>query len=315
VSVAAAAPGQDKLIVLTGAAGASYETVTAWSSTDGGSTWVQLGQASGSVALTVNPVGIRFDPKNANVFWIFGYYGGPNGGLYKTTDGGNTFASVRPTGMSPNETEDVAIDSGSNTVLVTEHERAQSLYKSTDGGQTWSSIGASLPAGTANSQYPYIIDSNTYLMGCSFAIDGTWDTGGGTPGIYRTTDGGTTWAQVGTYEVFGSPVQVNRALYWSYYANGNGGILTSTDGGASWSVLAAAPQLYYSVNPVALASGQIASVTASNQVLVFSPPATTPTMLQGTIGVGNVFGLTYDASRNSLFSWQLGGRIERLDLH
>jgi photosystem II stability/assembly factor-like uncharacterized protein len=309
----AVVPGQDKVIALTGNT-LQYETVTAWSSTDGGATWVQLGQGANSEALEIAPIGIRFDPKNADVFWIYGNFPGANGGIYKTTDGGNTFASVYPTGMDINSAEDMSVAAGSNTVLATQHERSQSLYKSTDGGTTWTSIGASFPSGTAYSQYTAILDSNTYLLGCSFAIDGTWDTGSGTKGIYRTTDGGATWTQVANgYEVFASPTATNGALYWAYYNGSDGGILTSQDAGVTWSVLVP-NHLVFSVTPVALPSGQIASVNTSNQVVLFTPGTGSTTTLGGTIGVQNVFGLVYDAARNALFTWQMTGGIERLDL-
>lgn len=316
VSVVAAVPGQDEIIALTGGgSSATYETVTAWSSTDGGSTWVQIGQGSGSAALTVNPIGIRFDPKSSSTFWVYGYFAGTNGGLYKTTDGGNTFTSVTPTGIAVDEVEDVSVDAGSNTVLATEHERSQAVFKSTDGGQTWAAIGAGLPAGTAFSEYTYIADASTYLVGCSFAIDSPGDTGGGTTAIYQTTDGGTTWtaATNGGYAVFSSPTVLNGVLYWSYYNGNDGGIITSSDSGASWTVLQ--PNgLYYKVVPVALQSGQIASVTTSNEVMLFTPGTTSATTLTGTIGFNSVDGLVYDSVRNALFAWQQGGGIERLDL-
>lgn len=299
---------------MTGYKNGGYFTAIPWSSIDGGATWVQIGKGATSQALTVSPIGIRFDPKNSSIFWVFGYFAGSNGALFKTTDGGNTFIGVHPTGMSPNETEDVSIDSASNTVLVTEHERNQSLYRSTDGGQTWASIGGNIPTGTAHSQYTHIINSNTYLVACSFAIDGAWDTGGGTTGIYRTTDGGATWNSVApNYEVFGSPTEFNGTLYWGYYNGSDGGIIKSVDSGVTWSVLDA-KKLEYSVIPAVLASGHISSVSTSKQAALFTQGSGTQTTLSPVIALNSVFGLVYNPIRNALFAWEMNGGIERLDL-
>lgn len=307
-------PGQDKLIAVTGT-GFGYQTPTVWSSTDGGSTWTQLGQGSGSQTLEVAPVGIRFDASNPDEFWIYGFFAQGNGGLYKTTDGGNTFTGILIPGTEADEIEDVY--SADGVVLAAQHEHEQSVYKSTDGGQTWTNIGANLPAGTANSEYVYIVNSSTYLVGCSFAIDGTWDTGGGTTGIYLTTDGGATWTAVGAgYEVFGSPAAVNGTLYWSYLGSTGGGIVASSDNGATWPVLAPGQldQLVYSVTPAGLASGQIASLNSSGQVVLYTPGSGSVSSLQGNIGLATPFGLVYDSVRNALFAWQMAGGIERLNL-
>jgi photosystem II stability/assembly factor-like uncharacterized protein len=324
VSVAAAVPGQDKVIAMTGPATFGYFTATAWSSTDGGSTWTKLGTGAHSQTLGFLPIGITFDPKNTNVFWVYGPYTNAAGGTFMTSDGGTTFTAVQIPGESSLATEDVAIDAGSNTVLATEHERSQSLFKSTDGGQTWTSIGSKLPAGTAYSQYVYIVNASTYLVGCSFAADGAWDNGGSgtTKGIYRTTDGGTTWTQVAAnYEVFGSPNAANGAIYWPYYINNAyGGILQSTDNGASWTVLTS-NTVIWSAAPQMLSSGLVASLNLSGNAVTLTPGSGSLSALDGSNGLDNYAGLTYDSVRNSLFSWQFtgvsgagGSGIKRLDL-
>lgn len=314
VSVVGVVPGQDKVIALTGT-GTAYETVTAWSSTDGGTTWVQLGQGAKSQALQITPSGITFDPADPNTFWIYGNFPGQNGGIYKTSDGGNTFTGVVVPGMDIDSAEDISVSADGNTVLASQHQRSQSVYVSTDGGTTWSSIGGSLPPGTAYSDFTYVVYPMTYIVGCSFALDGTWDTGGGTTGIYRTTDGGATWNKVAdAYEVFGSPAAAsNGTLYWSYFNGGDGGILTSSDGGSNWFVMVP-DQLIYSIIPAVLANGEVASVNTSDQVVLFTPGSTTSTTLPGNMGLTSVYGMAYDAVRNSLFTWQLYGGVSRYDL-
>jgi photosystem II stability/assembly factor-like uncharacterized protein len=326
VSVAAVVPGQDKIIALTGNATTNaFYTSTAWSSIDGGATWQQMGQGTSSQALQLNPLGVAFDPKGSSVFWIYGDYEGSNGGLYKTTDGGNTFTAVTFTGTGKNEVEDVSIDTSSSTVLVAQHAMSQAVYKSTDGGQTWSNIGANLPAGTARSQYTYIVDSNTYLVGCTFSVYGAYDLGG-TAGIYRTTDGGMNWSAATAppnTAVFGPPLAVNGTLYWSYYTGSDGGfgggILASSDGGVTWAVLIQ-DHLYYTVSPVPVATGQIGSMTTAKQIMLLTPAAGSVTTLSQTFPLAIVSpvlgpGLIYDPARNAFFAWVANSAIQRLNLN
>jgi photosystem II stability/assembly factor-like uncharacterized protein len=306
----------------------AYYTSVAYSSVDGGQTWKQLGQGTASAALTIAPIGITFDPKDStgNTFWIYGYYAGASGGLFSTTDGGNTF-SARAVGSDPYEISGVAIDPGSPTIVVGLYGRTQSVFKSTDDGPTWTNIGANLPAGVAASEYPYIIDAQTYLIGCSSAIDGMYNaTAGGTPAILRTTDGGNTWTQVlQGYNVYGPATQVGSVIYWSYFNGTDGGILASADQGQTWSVVVP-DALTWSVAPVAMAASQYASLNTSNQVVVFTAGATWPSIpqstilppmlpLAGSLDQGSVLGLTFDTVRNSFFGWATSGGIERLDLN
>jgi photosystem II stability/assembly factor-like uncharacterized protein len=327
VATAAVVPGQDKVIALTGmTAPIQYYTSVAYSTVDGGSTWQQLGQGAGSAPLTVAPIGIIFDPKDStgDTFWLYGVFAGGTGGVFSTTDGGQTF-TAHAVGKFPYEVDGMSIDSATSTILLGQHEAVQSVYKSTDGGMTWTNIGATLPPGQADSEYPYIVDSQTYLVGCSFAIDGTYDTGnravGGTPGIFRTADGGKTWTQVvSKYKVFGPPTLLNGVLYWSYYNGADGGILSSSDYGQTWTDLVQSG-LTWSVTPVALPNGQLASVSSGNQILLYTPGAANPTALLPNFPLTSpldndlVLGLAFDSVRNSYFGWVTSGGIVRLDMN
>ncbi len=117
--------------------------------------WINLGTSSstGGYAGIGRINCIAFHPTDANTFWV----GSPSGGLWKTTDGGNSW-----TILNNNETvlgvSDIAIPSDyatSNTMYIATGDRdggsmwslgggqsadnvSVGVYKSTNGGTTWS---------------------------------------------------------------------------------------------------------------------------------------------------------------------------------
>jgi len=315
VSQIAMVPGQDRLLALSGVSPAGYYTANLYSSVDGGATWQQLGQGAGSAALTVFPVGVVFDPKDAqsNTFWIFGTFAGSTGGLFSTTDGGKTF-QAHAVGTAPYDIDGLSIDPGGGTMLAGQPQQAQAVYKSTDGGTSWTNIGAGLPPVSADAEYPYVIDGQTYLIGLSFIS-------GGTPEILRTVDSGSTWSQVAQgYRVFGAPTAINGILYWSFYNGADGGILASSDQGQSWQVVVPGG-LTWSVIPMAQPDGQFGSLSGSNEIMLFTPGMTEqPTVVQPAFPLtvsltqGGLIGLTFNAVRNAYFGWVVGGGIQRLDM-
>lgn len=106
-----------------------------------------------------------------------------------------------------------------------------SYTKSIDGGATWTK--GSFNAGTGLSQL-FAIDENT-----CWALFNT----GATQGIYKTTNGGTTWAKVGT--AYGSNsfadaicfVDANNGVAIGDPIGGYFEIYTSSDAGATWTLV------------------------------------------------------------------------------
>jgi hypothetical protein len=103
---------------------------------------------------------------------------------------------------------------------------------------------------------PLLINSQTYIVN----TETSW--GGGSPGIYRTTNGGTTWTQVATQGPGGSPpvVASDGTIYWAY----NGGLLKSTNAGVSWTVVGSGLQ---NIHPIILPDGRLVAVGANNIVV------------------------------------------------
>lgn len=307
----AAVPGKDKVVAFCGE---NFGPATGWSSTDGGATWKPLNQGQGSAKLTMMPLGILFDPEHPDTFWIFGNWAAGTGGVRQTTDGGETFTPLRygeADGFSVDFT-----DPKRQTMVMGEHEHSQAVGRSTDGGKTWAAIGKTLPADSWRSQFPLVIDSQTYLIGCSFTIPyGPKFSGKGTPGIYRTTDGGKTWALVSPVAVFQNPLVVGKMIYWSIYNKDkdDGGLVASDDGGLTWKTIVAGG-LNYSVMPMSLPEGKIAVMKKSKAITVSADGGTTWTDVTGPVSVDNPAGVTYDSVRKAFFCWKVNGPVKRLDV-
>jgi hypothetical protein len=226
-----------------------------WSSSDGGTSWSQLGTGTGSDAITNRPSSITYDPAHLGTFWESGIYN--SYGVYETTDRGATFHHLGTTTHDDYVSIDFS-DPSRKTLLAGGHETAQRVDKSTDGGQTWTNIWGSLPSIIGNSftQYPIVINSQTYL------IDANASWNGGNPGIYRTTDGGTSWTQVSPLGPDVPPlVASDGTIYWSV----GGSLAKSSDKGVTWTEVATGLQ---NITPAQLPDGRL--VSASGDSLVVS---------------------------------------------
>jgi len=173
-----------------------------YKSTDGGETWTHLGLRDGQ---QISQMAI--DPHDPNRLFVAvaGHPYGPNPerGVYRSTDGGQTFQKVLYKDDSVGAC-DVTIDaSDSNVVYATLWEAREGpwenaewngmgggIYKSTDGGQTWRQLASGLPNGIAQA-YVAIAPSNPKRLFASVATKDKID-------LYRSADGGDTWSTATT---------------------------------------------------------------------------------------------------------------------
>ncbi|HET9514051.1 MAG TPA: hypothetical protein VFO95_08975, partial [Gemmatimonadales bacterium] len=195
------------------------------------------------------------------------YVGLATGGVWKTSDNGDTFspvfdgqpvASIGAIAVSPSAPNVVWVGTGEA------NDRNSSgwgngVYRSTDGGGKWTQVGLATSRTIARIA-PHPTDSNTAYVA---AMGDLWSPGG-ERGLYKTTDGGVTWKLVlsaaaphdkdaGAGDVLIDPANPNTvyaALYarrrtaWSFAAGVEltkqdvGGVFRSTDGGATWKKLA-----------------------------------------------------------------------------
>jgi hypothetical protein len=316
VVIVSAYPGRNKIFALTGIK-ANGVIDYMWSTTNNGATWQRFGTGAGSDPIQIFPLGILFDPAHVDTFWLYGNYVGNYGAALISKDGG---ATVHKFGIDPPgcggycEDEGFSVDFNDpqrKTIAIGQHEGRRTIRCSGDGGNTWTNIGSNLPASAARANYPLVIDSQTFLAGCSFMISAgpTYDWSfSGIPGLYRTTNKGESWIQVSDKAVFEEPLVVNDTIYWTFYNTNtlSGGLLRSYDKGVTWTV-ATATGLLWSCRPVLLTDGRIGMINSSNCIVASSDHGATWTAITPPIPVPTPWGFTYNAPGKAFFAWQSSG--------
>ena len=245
-----------------------------------GKTLLYIGAASGGVwksedgGTTVNPVfdkqpvqsigAITIDPSNHNNVWVgTGESWTRNSvsignGIYKSTDGGNSWTHM---GLPESEriTRILVHPKNSNTVYACVPGKLWSdspergLYKTTDGGQTWNLIlkGSNLSTGcssvTMDSRSPDTLYAGMWdfrRKGWSFRSGGEGPDAKSGSGLFRSADGGKTWAELeagknglppkpyGRLEIEFAPS--DPKIVYAFIENVDSALFRSNDGGKTW---------------------------------------------------------------------------------
>ena len=211
---------------------------------------------------------IAVHPTNAQIVLI----GGATGGVWRSIDGGTTFAPTSDTQVDLAVGSIVFAPSNPNIVYAGMGDKASSylgtgVLKSTDAGQTWTRVSnATLPSPgqiskievdptDANrvyvAQYTQLIGGNVFTSGFFFSIDGgvNWTmtlSGGARDLVRHPTDAQTLFLAMGSV------------------AAGTPGIYKSINGGVNWNQIYTAPQGGMIRVAVAPSNGQIIYVLASD---------------------------------------------------
>ena len=186
------------------------------------------------------------------------YIATATGGVWKTTNGGTTLTPVYDTATVSTNGSLAVSQYDPNLVWVGtgENNNRQSsswgdgVHKSTDGGATWRAMGLRDSKQIAR----IVLDPRNPEVAYVAALGDLWRAGG-ERGVYKTTDGGTTWTRVldggadaGATELVmdpRNPLVLYAAIYQrrraSFGFNGGGtasGLFKTTDGGRTWARLA-----------------------------------------------------------------------------
>ena len=186
------------------------------------------------------------------------YVGTATGGVWKTTNGGTTLtpvfdsasvASVGAVAVSQDDPNLVWVGTGENNNRQSSS-WGDGVHRSTDGGVTWKPMGLRESRQIAR----IVLDPRNPDVVYVAALGDLWRPGG-ERGVYKTTDGGTSWTRVldggpdaGATELVmdpRNPLVLYAALYQrrraSFGFNGGGpasGLHKTTDGGRTWTRLA-----------------------------------------------------------------------------
>lgn len=211
-----------------------------YKSTDGGKSWEH------KALKTSEHIGdILVDPTNSDIIWVAAYgpvwSDGGERGVYKSTDGGDTWTCVKSVSDYTGCNELVMDPRNPNVLYAAFHQRQRKvftyigggpesgLYKTTDGGETWTQLKGGLPGGDVGRIGLDISPVNPDVL---YAVVEAPERKGG---IYRTEDGGASWSKRSGYyssgnyyqELFCDPVDIDRIYIADTYFQ------ISDDGGKS----------------------------------------------------------------------------------
>ncbi len=211
-----------------------------------GMRWRSIGPARGGRSIAVTGSATR-----PNEY----YFGAVGGGVWKTTDYGNTWAPVGDTAFRTSSVGAIAAaPSNPDVVYVGMGEscfrgniiQGDGIYKTTDGGRTWSHSGLASTEVISKIRIHPTNPDLVYAAVLGHSYDAHPDRG-----VYRSKDGGKTWDKVlyrddrsGAIDLSMDPKnpdvlyaatwQVYRTP-WSMESGGPGSALyKSTDGGTTW---------------------------------------------------------------------------------
>lgn len=215
-----------------------------YKSEDGGKSWKNVGlKDSEHIGM------ITIDPRDNDIVYVAAYgplwSSGGERGLYKTSDGGNTWEAVltisEHTGVSEVHLDPMDPD----VVFAVAHQRRRhvwtligggpesAIYKSVDAGKTWEKMNRGLPGGDLGRISLAISPADAEIM---YAIV---EAQGNRGGFYRSTNKGATWERRNSYtargnyyqELVADPKDPERVYSMDTF------LQVTDDGGLNWRAL------------------------------------------------------------------------------
>jgi photosystem II stability/assembly factor-like uncharacterized protein len=171
-----------------------------YKSLDGGKSWRNMGlKDSGHISM------IRIHPEDSDTVWVAAqgplWNSGGDRGLYRTTDGGESWEKLLDIDADTGVNEFVVDPADPDVIVASSYQRRRhvwtlinggpgsGIHKTTDGGKTWREITRGVPEGELGRIGLAAAPSQPNLL---YAIIEADDEG---KGVYRSTDFGESWAK------------------------------------------------------------------------------------------------------------------------
>jgi len=217
--------------------GAGSMGVAIYQTDDGGATWTQTytndpNLENASDSLPLGGIKSNLTPLDGSTAWVGGVVYAPETFyLYKTDDGGQTWAQQTLPAAPGMENTEVSIDSGpiftspNDAILpirFTGETYRTGFYATNDGGLNWEFVSFMPGAGTVDFVSP---------------TDGFFWTG---EQFFITDDGAQSWTNINFDVLFGESfagmdfVNTRTGWVWTYDETGQYGLYKTTDGGTTW---------------------------------------------------------------------------------
>ena len=258
--------------------------------------WISLGpNSSGGGYAGVGRINcIAFHPSDNNTYWV----GIPSGGLWVTTNNGTNWTCL---------TDDNNVLGVSDIIIPSDYVSSQTIYiatgdrdawdnrsvgvlKSTDNGATWNSTGINY-------------NLSDYCMVTRLLLDPNSDNtiiAATTNGVYKTTNGGTTWSTQLTSTSFIDMEYKPGDFNTLYGSTESGEIYVSTNGGSIWTQTFTNSSAYR----IELA------VTAASSAIVYAVAAASDDGLYGvyqSTNSGSNFTEMLSGTTINLLGWESAG--------
>jgi photosystem II stability/assembly factor-like uncharacterized protein len=209
-----------------------------YKSTDGGASWKQVlfkSEKAGAVDLTIDEANPRILYaaiwEAYRSFWQISS-GGPDSGLWQSTDGGETWTDISdrpglPKGLKGKIGVSASPAQPGRVWALIEHQPHGGLYRSDDAGATWEKVSGDQNLLSRAWYYTHItadpVDGDTvYINNLSF---------------YKSTDGGKTFFAIDTPHGDNHDIWVDPKNNQRMIQGNDGGANVSFNGGASWSTI------------------------------------------------------------------------------